>query len=137
MSIEVSVDPSRIDVSLVHEFLSSSYWAKGRPRELVERSIEHSLCFGAYENGRQIAFARVITDRAVFAYLADVFVVPDHHGRGVAGLLLEAILGHPELEAIRVFRLSTRDAHGLYRKYGFTSMVNPEKSMELFIDALE
>jgi len=137
MSIEVSVDPSRIDVSLVHEFLSSSYWAKGRPRELVERSIEHSLCFGAYENGRQIAFARVITDRAVFAYLADVFVVPDHRGRGVAGLLLEAILGHPELEAIRVFRLSTRDAHGLYRKYGFTSMVNPEKSMELFIDALE
>src|SRR4051794_35096635 len=104
MSIEISSDPARIDISLVHDFLSSSYWAKGRSREVVERSIEHSLCFGVYENGGQIAFARVITDRAVFAYLADVFVVPEHRGRGIASLLLEAILAHPELEGIRVFR---------------------------------
>jgi len=137
MSIEISTDPSRIDVSLVHDFLSSSHWAKGRPREVVERSIKHSLCFGVCENGNQIAFARLITDRAVFAYLADVFVVPDHRGRGIARLLLDAIFEHPDLKGIRVFRLSTRDAHGLYGKYGFTSTVNPEKSMELFLDALE
>ncbi len=137
MSIEISTDPSRIDVSLVHDFLSNSYWAKGRPREVVERSIKHSLCFGVYEHGTQIAFARLITDRAVFAYLADVFVVLDHRGRGIARLLLEAILEHPDVKGLRVIRLATRDAHGLYRKYGFTSIVNTEKSMELFLDALE
>ena len=137
MSIEISTDPSRIDVSFVHGFLSGSYWAKGRPREVVERSIKHSLCFGAYENGNQIAFARLITDRAVFAYLADVFVAPDHRGRGVARLLLDAIFEHPDLKGLRLFRLATKDAHGLYAKYGFTSMVNTEKSMELFLDALE
>ena len=137
MSIEISTDPNRIDVSLVHGFLSNSYWAKGRPREVVERSIEHSFCFGVYENGIQIAFARLITDRAVFAYLADVFVVPEHRGRGISRALLDAIFEHPDLKGIRLFRLSTRDAHGIYRKYGFASIVNPEKSMELFIDELE
>jgi GNAT superfamily N-acetyltransferase len=137
MSIEISTDPGRLDVSLIHDFLSNSYWATGRPREVVERSIKHSLCFGAYENGRQIAFARVITDRSVFAYLADVFVVPDHRGRGVSKLLLDAILADPELKDVRLFRLATKDAHGLYAKYGFNSMANPEKGMELFLDALE
>jgi len=137
MSIEISTDPSRIDVSLVHDFLSNSYWAKGRPREVVERSIAHSLCFGAYEGGNQVAFARLITDRAVFAYLADVFVVPDHRGRGIARLLLGAILEHPDIKGLRVIRLGTRDAHGLYAKFGFTSMVSTERSMELFLDALE
>src|SRR6185369_1130562 len=119
MSFEVSTDPSRIDIALVHEFLSSSYWAKGRPREVVQRSIEHSLCFGVYENGKQIAFARLVTDRAVFAYLADVFVVPEHRGRGVARVLLDAIFEHPEVKGLRLIRLGTRDAHGLYAKYGF------------------
>ena len=137
MSIEISTDPSRLDFSLIHDFLSNSYWATGRPREVVERSIKHSLCFGAYENGRQVAFARLVTDRSVFAYLADVFVVPDHCGRGISRLLLDAILAHPDLKDIRLFRLATKDAHGLYAKYGFKSMVNPEKTMELFVDALE
>lgn len=123
MSIEISTDPSRLDVSLIHDFLSNSYWATGRPRE-VERSIKHSLCFGAYENGSQLAFARLVTDRSVFAYLADVFVVPDHRGRGISRLLLDAILAHPDLKDVRLFRLATRDAHGLYAKYGFKSMVN-------------
>lgn len=137
MSIEISTDRGRLDVSLIHDFLSNSYWATGRPREIVERSIKHSLCFGAYENGRQIAFARVITDRSVFGYLADVFVVPDHRGRGVSKLLLDAILADPELRDVRLFRLATKDAHGLYAKYGFKSMTNPAKGMELFVDALE
>jgi GNAT superfamily N-acetyltransferase len=137
MTIEISTDRHRLDLALIHEFLSSSYWAKDRPREVVERSIEHSLCFGAYDGGRQVAFARLVTDRAVFAYLADVFVVPDHRGRGIAGLLLDAIFAHPELKDVRLFRLGTRDAHGLYAKYGFKPMLNPERSMELFLDALE
>jgi len=136
MSFEVSTDPSRIDIALVHEFLSSSYWAKGRPREVVQRSIEHSLCFGVYENGKQIAFARLVTDRAVFAYLADVFVVPEHRGRGVARVLLDAIFEHPEVKGLRLIRLGTRDAHGLYAKYGFAP-ISTERSMELFLDALE
>ena len=137
MGIEISTDPSRLDISVIHEFLSHSYWATGRPREVVERSIKHSLCFGAYANGSQIAFARLVTDRSVFAYLADVFVVPEHRGRGVSRLLLEAILAHPDLKDVRLFRLATKDAHGLYAKYGFKSMVNPDKAMELIVDALE
>jgi GNAT superfamily N-acetyltransferase len=137
MSIEISADQSRLDVALIHDSLSKSYWAEGRPREVVERSIKYSLCFGAYENGKQLAFARLVTDRAVFAYLADVFVLPEHRGRGISRLLLEAILAHPEVKGVRLFRLGTRDAHGLYAKCGFKSMLNPERSMELFIDALE
>ena len=137
MSIEISTAPERIDLALVHRFLSQSYWAKGRPREIVERSIEHSLCFGAYENRKQIAFARLITDRAVFAYLADVFVVPEHRGRGISVLLLDAIFESPELKDVRLFRLSTRDAHRLYSRYGFVSGMDPETLMELFIDELE
>jgi GNAT superfamily N-acetyltransferase len=134
MTIEISTDPGRLDVSLVHDFISNSYWAKGRSREVVEQSIKHSLCFGVYENGKQIAFARLITDLAVFAYLADVFVVPDHRGRGVSRLLLDAIFGHPYLKDVRLFRLGTRDAHGLYAKYGFSTS-DPAKKMELFLDA--
>ena len=135
--VEISTDPARIDVGLVHGFLAGSYWAAGRAREVVERSIRHSLCFGAYCDGRQIGFARLITDRAVFAYLADVFVVPEYRGRGIAKLLLEAILHHPELKGVRLFRLGTRDAHGLYERYGFKRMIDPHRSMELFVDETE
>ena len=116
---EVTCDPERIDVPLVHAFLRDSYWAKGRSRETVERSIRNSLCFGVYAGGKQIAFARVITDRAVFAYLADVFVVPEFRGRGVSKLLMRAILAHPDLQGLRAFLLATRDAHGLYSQFGF------------------
>ena len=135
--IEISTDPGRLDIAVVHGFLSESYWAKGRPIEVVEKSVRHSLCFGAYTGRRQIGFARLITDRAVFAYLADVFVVPEYRGLGVARKLLETILEHPELRDVRFFRLATKDAHGLYEKYGFRRMVDPEKSMELFVDAVE
>lgn len=136
VDIEISTDPARLDIGLVHDFLSRSYWARGRPRALVERSIRHSMCFGAYAGRAQIAFARLITDRTVFAYLADVFVVPEWRGRGVAKQLLDAVFSDPELADVRVFRLSTRDAHGLYERYGFASF-DPVKAMQLVVDELD
>ena len=126
---EVSCDQDRIDVPLVHTFLRDSYWAQGRSRETVERSIRNSLCFGVYSPDKQIAFARVITDRAVFAYLADVFVVPEFRGRGVSKLLMRAILAHPDLQTLRSFLLGTRDAHGLYSQFGFGPVREPERLM--------
>jgi N-acetylglutamate synthase-like GNAT family acetyltransferase len=126
---EISCDPNRVDVSLVHEFLRTSYWAEGRSRETVERSIRNSLCFGAYSAGRQIAFARVITDCAVFAYLADVFVVPDFRQRGVSKALMREILAHPDLQNLRTFLLGTRDAHGLYAQFGFGPVREPQRLM--------
>ena len=120
---EISTDRSRLDVDLIHRFLSEeSYWAKGRPREQVERSLEHSLNFGAYLDGRQVGFARVVTDRATFAWLADVFVVRDHRGRGVGKQLVEAALAHPELRDVSRWLLGTADAHDLYRRYGFREL---------------
>ena len=126
---EVSCDRARIDVALVHAFLRESYWAKGRARETVERSIQNSLCFGVYAAGRQIAFARVVSDRAVFAYLCDVFVIPEFRGRGVAKLLMRAILAHPDLQNLRSFLLGTRDAHGLYAQFGFAALEDPSRLM--------
>ena len=116
---EVSTDPDRIDLDLVHGFLSRSYWAEGRSRELVERSIKNSLCFGVYLSQEQVAFARVISDKAVFAYLADVFVVPSFRGHGISKLLMRRIVEHPHLHGIQQFLLLTRDAHGLYDQFGF------------------
>lgn len=129
---EISTDPSRIDVELVHDFLSHSYWAQDRTRAVVERSIKNSLCFGVYRSTQQVAFARVITDRAVFAYLADVFVVPEFRGRGISKALVRAILDYPELEGLRVILLKTRDAHGLYSQFGFRPLLRPEEMMGLY-----
>ena len=129
---EISTDPSRIDVGLVHDFLSHSYWAQGRTRAVVERSINNSLCFGVYRSTQQVAFARVITDRAVFAYLADVFVVPEFRRRGISNALVRAILDYPELEGLRVILLKTRDAHGLYSQFGFRPLQQPEEMMGLY-----
>lgn len=126
----ISTDPARLDRALIHEFLTASYWAKGIPRETVDRSIEGALCFGLYENGRQVGFARVITDSATFAYLADVFVLESHRGRGLAAWLMETILAHPDLQGLRRWMLLTRDAHPLYRKVGFTELARPERVME-------
>jgi len=126
---EISTDPARFDIDLIHRFLSTSYWAEGRPREVIERSIRHSLCFGVYAEGTQVAFARVITDHAVFAYLADVFVVPERRGRGIATGLMQAILAHPELQGLQVFLLRTRDAQGLYARFGFEPIARPEEMM--------
>ena len=128
---EISTDRARLDVALVHEFLRTSYWAEGRGRSVVERSIEHSLCFGVYQGGRQVAFARVVSDRAVFAYLMDVFVVPEFRGRGISKALMRAVLDHPELQNLRLFLLATRDAHGLYERFGFRPLAEPERMMAI------
>jgi N-acetylglutamate synthase-like GNAT family acetyltransferase len=126
---ELSCDPNRIDIALVHDFLRTSYWAEGRSRETVERSIRNSLCFGVYAGAQQVAFARVVTDRAVFAYLADVFVIRDYRGRGIGKGLVQAILAHPELATVQSFMLGTRDAHGLYARFGFEPIAEPQRLM--------
>jgi N-acetylglutamate synthase-like GNAT family acetyltransferase len=133
--ILISTDPSLIDMDVVHGFLTGSYWSPGIPREVVERATRNCLAFGVYESGggarpRQIGFGRVITDKATFAYLSDVFVVEDRRGRGVSKRLVEAILAHPELQGLRRFCLMTRDAHGLYEQYGFGPMDVPSRFME-------
>ena len=130
--VEISTDPNRLDLELIHTVLSTTYWAEGRSRERVEQSIRHSIPFGAYVGERQVAFARVITDRAVFAYLADVFVIPEYRGRGVGKALVACVLSHPDLQGLRVFLLRTRDAHGLYAQFGFEPLQNPEEMMGRF-----
>jgi len=128
--ILVTTDPSRLDLETVHGFLAGSYWAEGIPRDLVERSIRNSICFGAFEGPRQVGFARVISDRATFAYVADVFVLPSHRGRGVGKRLMACVTNHPELQGLRLWTLFTRDAHGLYRQYGFAEARHPDRLME-------
>jgi GNAT superfamily N-acetyltransferase len=127
----ISTDHSRLDVAAIHAFLCTSYWAPGIPLELVRRSIDHSLCFGVYAGPRQVGFARVITDRATYAYLADVYVLEEYRGRGLASWLLECILAHPALQGLRRFTLITRDAHELYRKFGFAELAEPATYMEI------
>jgi GNAT superfamily N-acetyltransferase len=127
----LSTDPARLDPAVIHSFLTQCYWAKGIPREIVARSIEHSLCFGIYDGtGAQIAFARVISDFATLAYLGDVFVLESHRGRGLSKWMMESILGHPALQGLRNWILLTRDAHGLYSQFGFTPVKAPERYME-------
>ena len=128
---EISTDPARLDIDVIHGFLRNSYWAEGRKRSVVERSIKNSLCFGVYLAGRQVAFARVVSDRAVFAYLMDVFVVPEFQGRGISKALMRAVLEHPELQALRVFLLATRDAHELYAQFGFRPLAEPNRWMAI------
>ena len=127
----LSTDRSRLDVALIHEALSRrAYWAHGRPPEVVQRSIEHSLCFGIYDAEGLAAFARVVTDYATFAWLCDVFVLEEHRGRGLGKWLVEAAVGHPDLEGLKLFVLATRDAHELYRRYGgFELLPAPERWM--------
>ncbi len=127
---EISTDPARIDLSVVHEFLSQSYWSQGVPVEVVQRGIENSICFGIYRGIQQIGFARVITDRATFAYLADVFVLKSHRGLGLSKWLMECITAHPDLQGLRRWMLATRDAPQLYAKYGFTPLAKPDRMME-------
>ena len=123
---QISTDPAQLDVPLIHQFLSEqSTWAGGMPRALLERAIAHSLCFGMYLDGRQIGFARVVTDRATFANLVDVFVLPGHRGHGYSKRLVAAIVAHPDLQGLRRFTLATGDAHGLYARFGFTPPVYP------------
>jgi GNAT superfamily N-acetyltransferase len=129
--IEISTDQTRLDIDVIHGFLKTSYWAHGRRRSVVERSIRNSLCFGVYVRGRQVAFARVVSDRAVFAYLMDVFVIPEYRGRGISKALMRAVLDHPDLQNLRVFLLGTQDAHGLYEQFGFRALAQPELWMSI------
>jgi GNAT superfamily N-acetyltransferase len=132
MTLEFSTDRNRLDVTMIHSFLANeSYWVPGISRAAVEKCIEHSLCFGAYSDGRQIGFARVVTDFVRFAHLLDVFVLSQFRGRGIGKLLMQHILEHPELRTIVRYTLGTQDAHGLYAQYGFTAPANPERHMEL------
>lgn len=135
--LRVSTDKSELDIALIHGFLSEqSTWARGISRPLVERAIEHSLCFGGFVEGRQIAFARVITDCATFANLVDVFVLPSHRGRGHSKALMDAVMSHPQLQGLRRFTLATGDAHGLYARYGFSSPARPQSLMERYFPDL-
>lgn len=130
--IEISTDKNRLDVATIHAFLANhSYWVPGISRASVEKCIEHSLCFGAYADGRQIAFARVVTDYVRYAHLLDLFVLPGFRGRGISKQLMSEVMSHPELRTIMRFTLGTQDAHGLYDQYGFTTPANPERQMEL------
>jgi GNAT superfamily N-acetyltransferase len=127
----ISTDSSRLDVGVIHGFLSkSSYWAAGREIEVVKRSLENSLNFGLYRGEQQIGFARVVTDYATFAWLADVFVLDDHRGQGLGKWLVEVILSHPRLQGFRRWTLATKDAHELYRAFGFRELKLPERWME-------
>jgi GNAT superfamily N-acetyltransferase len=127
----ISTDTGLLDREAIHAFLRRSYWAEGIPRDVLDRSIDHALCFGLYEGLRQIGFARVITDRATFAYLSDVYVLEEYRGRGLATWLMEVVLEHPDLQGLRRWMLATRDAHGLYRKVGFSDLAHPERIMEM------
>lgn len=130
MTISVTSDRSRMDIDAIHAFLSQeAYWSKNIPREIVERAIAHSLCFGAFDDDAQVGFARVITDYATFAYIADVFVLESHRGRGIGKAIMNAIAQHPELQGLRRWHLVTRDAHALYAQFGFEPVDAPERHM--------
>ena len=129
-SLSVSCDPRDVDLDVVTKFFAASYWAEGITRDVVERALRGSLSFAMRDGERQIGFARVITDRATFAYLADVFVVPEYRGRGLATWLIECVTAHPDLQDLRRSMLATRDAHALYAKFGFTPLKRPEFFME-------
>jgi GNAT superfamily N-acetyltransferase len=129
----ISTDDTRLDIALIHDFLSNrSYWAKGRARATIEHSIANSLAFGVYHASRQVGFARVITDYATFAYLADVFILEDERGNGLGKWLIETTVQHPQLQGLRRWLLATQDAHSLYQQYGFIELQWPERWMERF-----
>jgi GNAT superfamily N-acetyltransferase len=136
---EISTDPSRLQLGAIHAYLTRSYWSPGIPKDVVATAIANSLCFGLYlretdASGRgdtQVGFARVVTDKASFAYLADVYVLEEHRGQGLSKRLVERVLAHPELQGMRRFLLATRDAHGLYAQFGFKAPAKPENFMEI------
>jgi N-acetylglutamate synthase-like GNAT family acetyltransferase len=127
----LSTDRARLDLDVIYGFLTKSYWAKGIPRAIVARSIENSLCFAVYTQGKQVGFARVISDFATYAYIGDVFVLEPYRGQGLGKWMMECIMQHPRLQGLRRWSLVTSDAHGLYAGFGFTTLQNPERYMEL------
>ena len=127
----ISTDPHRLDPEAIHAYLTQSYWASGIPRQIVEQSLEGSLCFGLYDGGRQVGLARVVTDGATFGYVCDVYVLESHRGRGLGTWLMRSVMAHPDLARLRRLVLVTRDAHGLYAKCGFRDLASPRNYMEL------
>ena len=127
----ISTDKERLNIPYIHAFLSTSYWSENIPLETVQRSVNGALCFGVYEGDQQVGFARVITDQATFAYLADVFIDEAYRGRGLSKWLMETIMAHPGLQGLRRFMLATRDAHGLYAQFGFTALTFADRWMNI------
>lgn len=130
-SFEISTDATRLDVTAIHAFLTQTYWSPGIPLETVRTAIEHSVCVGAYSGAQQVGFARAITDHATFAYLADVYVLEAHRGHGLSKRMVQALTEHGALQGLRRMLLITRDAHGLYAKFGFRALASPDRFMEL------
>jgi GNAT superfamily N-acetyltransferase len=130
-TFEITTEPARMDVDAIHAYLRRSYWAEGIPRAIVERAIAGSLNFGLFDGAAQIGFARVVTDRATYAYLCDVYVLEAYQGRGLGTWLIQTVFAHPDLQGLRRLMLATRDAHGLYRKVGFTALAHPDRHMEI------
>lgn len=129
----ISNDKAKLDVEMVHDFLSKeAYWSKGIPMEKVKESIAHSLCFGVYDGNRQVGFARVISDYATVAYLGDVFILPAYRSKGLSKMLMNSIMQHPSLQGLRRWILLTGDAHGLYRQFGWSSIADPVRWMEIY-----
>jgi N-acetylglutamate synthase-like GNAT family acetyltransferase len=134
---QISTNNNELDFEVIYQFISQSYWAKGIPRTTMEKAIANSFCFGVYtDKGEQVGFARLITDRATFAYLADVFIVDSQRGLGLSKWLVENIVSHPELQGLRRMVLATKDAHGLYAQYGFKAIENPELLMQIWNPAV-
>jgi len=130
-SYEISTDQGRLDINLIYDFLKATPWARDIPRSVVERSIQNSLCFGIFFDRRQVGFGRIISDFATFAYIADIFILPEHRGRGVCKLLLRAMLDHPDLQGLRRILLATQDAQGLYARFGFQPLAHAEHYMTI------
>lgn len=128
----ISTDKNKLNMSVIYHFIANSYWAKGIPKSVMQKAIDNSMCFGVYSaNNEQVGFARVVTDNATFAYLADVFIIPDLQGNGLSKLLVKTIVEHPDLQGLRRFLLATADAHGLYAQYGFKPIDNPALLMQI------
>jgi GNAT superfamily N-acetyltransferase len=131
--ITVSTDKSKLDIPFIQNFLKDIYWAAGRTIDEVQTTIDASFCFGIYLNGKQIGFARVVTDYIVFAYLMDVFIDEKYRGKGYSSILIDTMLKEPKLQQVKIWRLATSDAHFLYEKFGFKLLAHPEKMMEKVI----
>ncbi|EPP5774599.1 GNAT family N-acetyltransferase [Vibrio cholerae] len=130
---EISTDNNRLNFEVIYEFITQSYWAADIPKATLEKAISNSFCFGVYDSiGHQVGFARLITDKSTFAYLADVFIIESQRGKGLSKRLVETIVTHPELQGLRRMVLATRDAHGLYAQYGFKPVENPEILMQIW-----
>lgn len=132
----ITTDNSKIDFEVVHQFLATSYWCEGIPKPVLQKAIDNSLCFSVFHSKRQIGFARIISDFATFAYLADVFILEEERGKGLSKWLMKIIMAHPNLQHLRRFTLATADAHELYKKFGFTAPTKPKRMMEISVPGI-